>query len=124
MIVLPCLSQTKFQINNKSYYCYTPDENRILAVLLNERIEFGELIEYKDARIELYKDIIVTMEETDKIKDTTINKLTLKLDKQIDLTNKYYDDYLLESEKSDKLRKWLLASGSVNLAFLILIILK
>ena len=123
MIVLPCLSQAKYQINNKIYYCYTPNENRVLALLLNDRLEYKELIIQKDARLELYKHIIVTLEDNDKIKDEAIYNLTTKFDKQIELTNQYYDSYVLANKKATRRRDALFISSATSIALLIALIL-
>lgn len=34
MIALPATSQIKYTIDNKCYTCYTPDENRAIAILI------------------------------------------------------------------------------------------
>lgn len=92
-------------------------------MLLNDRLEYKELIIQKDARLELYKHIIVTLEDNDKIKDETIYNLTTKFDKQIELTNQYYDLYVLADKKATRRRDALFISSATSIALIIALIL-
>ena len=111
----------KYTIESKPYYCYTIEDNKVIAVLLDDRNEYGQLIELKENQINLYKGILEIMEQDMEacisLKDTLYKELEVTVDQYNNLSEKYN-----ELEKTNRVLKGVTAVA-VPLAIIVLILL-
>lgn len=84
MIVLPSLSQEKYSINDSSYYCYPIEDNKIIALLLNDRISYKGLYDNEVNKNVLLNYIIKSNEELIAEQLDNIDSLKYKFDMQLE----------------------------------------
>lgn len=89
MIVSPVISQRNYIIGNDTIVGYTKHENRIIAIIFQDRNKLEELnfdnnkliFELEDSKLKL-QDNIKQFGIKDSISNTTINKLNNRLTKE------------------------------------------
>ena len=120
---MPCLSQTKYEIENKPYYCYSEEDNKIIAVLLDDRNEYLSLIELCETRNFEYMNKINILESNIVASKEALSELTKRMDIEIGKNNALTKELCNTQDKLDITKKVAIGSGSLNVLLILIIIL-
>lgn len=124
MIVLPTISQIKYQTENDTLICYTKEDNRLIAIMLKEGEISSELNIINDTIISTLNANIVEYKKLANLMNTQID--TLKLQNKTLLYNKQIlsieNNRLTEVNKQWKFATFVSSTLSIGLIILIVLL--
>lgn len=120
MIVLPCISQEKYRIDDTNYYCYSPEENRVIGLIFTEKEECDKLLDLSIQRLNVCNLQKITLENDIKAYKFFSDSIQVRFDNQVKLTNDCRD----EKEKiKESLKTWKHVSYGTITSTIVLIII-